>query len=911
MSLVYYVLIQPLVVLFDLIFSIIYSMIEFPVVSIIVFSIVINLLVLPLYNKAEFMQKEEQEKSIKMQKWVKHIKKSFNGNERFMMLSTYYRIENYNPLCSLKEAVPLLLQVPFFIAAYKYICSLSFFKGVSFGGIKDLMVPDSLFTFFGLKINVLPILMTIVNLIAGYLYSRNGTFKQKLQIYLTAVVFLILLYNSPAILVIYWLMNNIFSVFKELYKKYKKPDGRLFYSIVSIILIISVVVGIVFSNINTMMDGLVAEIIVVFSVLSIMKSFIVLYLRTQPTDKERKKVEKLKSQIKIVAENKGGTVKHLLLSEICLVILLGFYIPSTILSSSPNEFVGKDNGQFYYDLLYHPFTMYAGIILIWGTIFVLSKNNTYRFFYVGLLWIVLGLAIINQFFFNPEAGMLYSDLTFEDEIHIGTSSYIINIAVCVGAAAVFWAIYAYLPKLMEFMAVSFALGLLVTSVFNVIKINNTLEKTAQYNTDDNCPIKLSKNGRNVVVIMLDRAIGEYVPFIFDEKKELKESYRGFTYYPNTISFGTRTNYGSPGLFGGYEYIPSEMNKRDDMLLVDKHNEALKLMPVLFSENGYNVTVCDPPYAGYVDIPDLSIYNDYPEIKAYNLKGKYSDGYGPNLKRNIHSRQKHNFLIYSLYRSAPLLFKKQIYDNGRYIAQAVNKSSYSQDFLDAYSVLDKLSEITEITDDDNGCFLMLQNDTPHNPTALNAPDYKADNSFVDESKLMIDRQISGKKMKIDTRFMYCHYCVNVASYLEIAEWIDYMKENGVYDNTRIILVSDHGYRLGQFDYLKTPDGLDVESVQPLLMVKDFEAEDEWSTDMTFMTNADVPVLAMEGVINNPINPFTGKLITNKMKNEEPMLITDSANFLVQENNGYKFDAEDGNWWSVHDNIYDMSNWQKVD
>ena len=53
--------------------------------------------------------------------------------------------------------------------------------------------------------------------------------------------------------------------------------------------------------------------------------------------------------------------------------------------------------------------------------------------------------------------------------------------------------------------------------------------------------------------------------------------------------------GTPALFGGYEYTPVEMNRRDDELMVDKQNEALKVMPVLFAQNGYQVIVCDPPY----------------------------------------------------------------------------------------------------------------------------------------------------------------------------------------------------------------------------------------------------------------------------------------------------------------------------
>ena len=37
----------------------------------------------------------------------------------------------------------------------------------------------------------------------------------------------------------------------------------------------------------------------------------------------------------------------------------------------------------------------------------------------------------------------------------------------------------------------------------------------------------------------------------------------------------------------------------------------------------------------------------------------------------------------------------------------------------------------------------------------------------------------------------HYQINMAAMLQLANWFDYMRENGVYDNTRIILVADHG------------------------------------------------------------------------------------------------------------------------
>ena len=60
--------------------------------------------------------------------------------------------------------------------------------------------------------------------------------------------------------------------------------------------------------------------------------------------------------------------------------------------------------------------------------------------------------------------------------------------------------------------------------------------------------------------------------------------------------------GTPALMGGYEYTVDQINLRKDEKLVDKHNEALKMMPVLFDQNDFDVTVFDPIYANYQWVP---------------------------------------------------------------------------------------------------------------------------------------------------------------------------------------------------------------------------------------------------------------------------------------------------------------------
>ena len=45
------------------------------------------------------------------------------------------------------------------------------------------------------------------------------------------------------------------------------------------------------------------------------------------------------------------------------------------------------------------------------------------------------------------------------------------------------------------------------------------------------------------------------------------------------------------------------------------------------------------------------------------------------------------------------------------------------------------------------------------------------------------------MNMTTNEQVTHYQVNMAAFLKLGEWFDYLRENGVYDNTRIIIVSD--------------------------------------------------------------------------------------------------------------------------
>ena len=111
------IFIQPLVLLIEFIFTVMSRIFGNYGIAIVMVSVVVNLLIFPLYKRSDALQEKERDTQRDMEKWVKHIKKTFKGDERFMMLSTYYRQKGYQPINALRGSLSLLLQVPFFITS--------------------------------------------------------------------------------------------------------------------------------------------------------------------------------------------------------------------------------------------------------------------------------------------------------------------------------------------------------------------------------------------------------------------------------------------------------------------------------------------------------------------------------------------------------------------------------------------------------------------------------------------------------------------------------------------------------------------------------------------------------------------------------------------------------------------------
>ena len=905
LDMLYTILIGPIQLVFETIFTIANRFTGNPGIAIIALSLIMNFLVLPLYRRADIMQEEARDIDLKLQKGVAHIKKNFTGDERMMILQTYYRQNNYKPTDALNGSVSLLLEIPFFIAAYQFLSHLELLQGVSLGPIANLGAPDGILVLGGVAINILPVLMTIINIISSALYLKGFPLKTKIQLYSMALLFLVFLYTSPSGLVFYWTLNNVFSLIKNVFYKLKDPA-----KVLSILASISGVVISVYSILYVLEETIKGTMIIVLLGLCLQ---IPLMLRFD-------KFKNLFVKIKVKKQNPDKAM--FFLGGLFLTVFVGILIPSAVIAASPMEFMDVDYNPLWYLVSSGCFAI--GTFLVWLRVFYWLASDSGKVIFDKLVWVFCGIVIVDYMFFGTDLGTLFAELRYENRIHWGIMDQIYNLGILSLIAVIFIVFMIKIPKLVGtvLLTVVLAVGFMAgNNIFNINKSINEYEILVENGTGGKPHFNLSKTGKNVIVFMLDRAMNQFVPYMFNEKPELQEQFAGFTYYSNTISYGGYTKIASPALYGGYEYRPLEINKRNSESLESKQNEALKVMPTIFNNNNFEVTVCDPPLAAYTWVPDLSIYDDISNINTYNTSGEFN---GEFIDLYTIDNRKRNFFCFALMKSMPVFLQELMYNDGMYNQAKVDLDYMGQNVLDnytangltprflkPYNVLCNLIDMTNIVEEDN-TFLMISNDTTHEPVLLQEPEYEPVLN-VDNYEYSINNSnryvVNGKAMKMDNEVQITHYHANMAAFIQLGKWFDYLRENDVYDNTRIILVSDHGRYLMQFDemFLNDSEGkiIDLEMYYPLLMVKDFNSQ-EYQVSDEFMTNADVPTLAMSNIINSPVNPYTGNEIDSSTKAEKIHYISTSNDFNVEVNKGNTFLPS--GWLKFEgDNIWDKDSW----
>jgi YidC/Oxa1 family membrane protein insertase len=189
--------------------------------AIVLLTIIIRIPFIPLVNKSQKSMKKLQELQPRMAEVREKFKKDPQRMQKEMM--ELYKKYKVNPLGG---CLPMILQIPVFFALYKILLIAIELRGAPFMlWIKDLSAPDTLFGHMpswlpligGFAAGPLPILMGATMVIQQKMTPTTMDPAQNKMMMLMPIVFTFMFLNFASGLVLYWLMNNIFSIAQQLY----------------------------------------------------------------------------------------------------------------------------------------------------------------------------------------------------------------------------------------------------------------------------------------------------------------------------------------------------------------------------------------------------------------------------------------------------------------------------------------------------------------------------------------------------------------------------------------------------------------------------------------------------------------------------------------------------------------------
>ena len=182
--------------------------------AIILLSAFVFLSSLPL-NKLinNFIKKEDVRKN-KIKTLIDEINSVYVGQTRFFYIKTLYKIHGINSWSNFYSIIKLLIQIPFFLAAYHFLSDFSLLEGTPFLTISNLHDEDQLIAFGGIRLNLLPVLMLVLSLFNNHLFAKDNK-NERAALSVVSLLFFVFLYNEPSALVLYWSCTNLLTLINE------------------------------------------------------------------------------------------------------------------------------------------------------------------------------------------------------------------------------------------------------------------------------------------------------------------------------------------------------------------------------------------------------------------------------------------------------------------------------------------------------------------------------------------------------------------------------------------------------------------------------------------------------------------------------------------------------------------------
>lgn len=208
--------ITPLTKLFGWLLEVIYSFVGNYGVAIVLLTVLVRVVTTPLTMK----QMKSMERMRVLQPKVKELQEKYaddrqKQSEEMMRL---YKQEKVNPLGG---CLPLILQMPVFIGLfYSLRSSVHLRQAKFFGWIDDLSAPETLFVIPGIElpVRVLPIVMAISMVVQQKITPMQVDPAQaKMMMTIMPIMMLVLFYQFPSGLVLYWMISNVLGIVHQLY----------------------------------------------------------------------------------------------------------------------------------------------------------------------------------------------------------------------------------------------------------------------------------------------------------------------------------------------------------------------------------------------------------------------------------------------------------------------------------------------------------------------------------------------------------------------------------------------------------------------------------------------------------------------------------------------------------------------
>ena len=212
MNLITNLLIAPLLIIYSGLFGALLEHGLSPGSAIVAMSVCINTVLVPVYAEMERSAQAGGWRREAMNEEIARITKAFKRRERYFYVRTIHRHFGYHPSPALFASGTVAIQAVSFIAMHRFLSLTPTLSGSTWLGLA-LDRPDGLV--FGA--NVMPFVMTALNIGSTVLYTRERT--GRITAFVTAALFLVLLYGSPAGMVLYWSCNNLFSLVRNVLKQ--------------------------------------------------------------------------------------------------------------------------------------------------------------------------------------------------------------------------------------------------------------------------------------------------------------------------------------------------------------------------------------------------------------------------------------------------------------------------------------------------------------------------------------------------------------------------------------------------------------------------------------------------------------------------------------------------------------------